>query len=152
MHKPNQNKPVSTVWENVCAVLVLPSPQNNCSANDWYWRRICGVPFLMRNLFNLQRVGLNSLIIYNNENNAELYKRICEEKNISLKLNWTADATEVTKLTNDYSILILNGGALYSKHEIQSCINSSANRNENSIQFLKRENMANALDQIVHGN
>ena len=152
MHKPNPNKPVSTVLENVCAVLVLPSPPNNCSANDWYWRRICGVPFLMRNLFNLQRSGLNSLIIYSNENNAELYKLICEEKNISFKLNWTADVTEVTKLTNDYSILILNGGALYTKHEIQSCTNSSANRNENSIQFLKRENMANTLDQIVHGN
>ena len=152
MHKPNPNKPVSTVWENVCAVLVLPSPPNNCSANDWYWRLICGVPFLMRNLFNLQRSGLNSLIIYSNENNAELYKRICEEKNISFKLNWTANVAEVTKLTNDYSILILNGGALYTKHEIQSCTNSSANRNENSIQFLKRKNMANTLDQIVRGN
>ena len=152
MHKPNPNKPVATVLENVCAVLVLPSPPNNCSANDWYWRRICGVPFLMRNLFNLQRSGLNSLIIYSNENNAELYKLICEEKNISFKLNWTANVAEVTKLTNDYSILILNGGALYTKHEIQSCTNSSANRNENSIQFLKRENMANTLDQIVHGN
>ena len=152
MHKPNPNKPVATVLDKVFAVLVLPSPPNNCSANDWYWRRICGVPFLMRNLFNLQRIGLNSLIIYSNENNAELYKRICEEKNISFKLNWTENVTEVTKLTNDYSVLILNGGALYTKHEIQSCTNSSANRNENSIQFLKRENMANTLDQIVHGN
>ena len=129
MHKLNPNKTVSTVLENVCTVLVLPSPPNNCSANDWYWRRICGVPFLMRNLFNLQRIGLNSLIIYSNENNAELYKRICEEKKISLKLNWTADVTEVTQSTKDCSVLVLNGSALYTKHEIQSCINSSAYRN-----------------------
>ena len=74
------------------------------------------------------------------------------KKKISFKLNWTANVAEVTKLTNDYSVLILNGGALYTKHEIQSCTNSSANRNENSIQFLKRENMANTLDQIAHGN
>ena len=152
MHKLNPNKTVSTVLENVCTVLVLPSPPNNCSANDWYWRRICGVPFLMRNVFNLQRIGLNSLVIYSNENNPELYKRLCEEKNISLKLSWVTDVTEVTKLTNDYSILILNGGALYTKQEIQSGMNSLANSNESSTQFLERETMANTLDQIVLKN
>ena len=152
MHKPNPNKTVSMVLENICTVLVLPSPPNNCFANDWYWRRICGVPFLMRNVFNLQRIGLNSLVIYSNENNSELYKRLCEEKNISLKLSWVTDVTEVTKLTNNYSILILNGGALYTKQEIQSGMNSLANSNESSTQFLERETIANTLDQIVLKN
>ena len=85
MHKPNPNKPVATVLENVCVILVLPSPPSDCFADDWYWRRICGVPFLMRNVFNLQRVGLNSLIVYSNENTAELYERLSEEKRISIK-------------------------------------------------------------------
>ena len=152
MHKLNPNKTVSTVLENVCTVLVLPSPPSDCFADDWYWRRICGVPFLMRNVFNLQRIGLNSLVIYSNENNPELYKRLCEEKNISLKLSWATDVTEVTKLTNDYSILILNGGALYTKQEIQSGMNSLANGNESSTRFLEREIVANTLDQIVLKN
>ena len=152
MHKLNPNKTVSTVLENVCTVLVLPSPPSDCFADDWYWRRICGVPFLMRNVFNLQRIGLNSLVIYSNENNPELYKRLCEEKNISLKLSWVTDVTEVTKLTNDYSILILNGGALYTKQEIQSGMNSLANSNESSTQFLERETMANTLDRIALEN
>ena len=134
------------VLENVCAVLVLPSPPNNCFANDWYWRRICGVPFLMRNVFNLQRVGLNFLLIYSNENNAKLYKQLCEEKKIFIKLIWTTDVSEVTRLTKNYSILVLNGGALYTKQEIQSGRNFSVNSSESSTKFLER----NASGFFVH--
>ena len=152
MQKPDYKEPDLMVSKNVCAVLTLPRPPENWSASDWYWEKICGIPFLMRNVFNLQRVGLNSLIIYSNETNAELYKRLCEEKKVSLKLSWTTDVMEVTKSTKDCAVLVLSGGALYTKQEIQSGINSLANSSEGSTQFLERETMVNALDQIVLEN
>jgi len=152
MQKPNSKEPDLMVSKNVCAVLTLPRPPENRSASDWYWGGICGIPFLMRNVFNLQRVGLTSLIIYSNENNVELYKRICEEKKVSLKLSWTTDVMEVTKSTKNCAVLVLNGGALYTKQEIESGINSLANSSEGSAQFLERETMVNALNQIVLEN
>ena len=71
-------------WVN----LDIANPPKNCSTYEWYWRGICGVPFLLRNIFNLQRAGLDSLLIYRNEDNIDLYKRLCEEKKISTKLKY----------------------------------------------------------------
>lgn len=84
MHKLDHEDSVPTVSGNVCAVLVLPCPFLELSAIDWYWRKICGVPLLVRNIINLQRAGLDSLFIYDDVDGAELYKRLCEEKGYPL--------------------------------------------------------------------
>ncbi|MDP7057856.1 MAG: hypothetical protein QF434_05655, partial [Nitrospinaceae bacterium] len=73
MDKIDHKDSVSTVSRNVCAVLVLPCSPSELSANDWYWKKICGVPLLVRNIINLQRAGLDSLLIYDNVDGAELY-------------------------------------------------------------------------------
>ncbi len=138
--------------ENVCAVLALPRPPEELSAIDWYWEKICGVPLLVRNIISLQRVGLNSLLIYHNGEGAELYKRLGEEKKISIKLNWITDASEVIKSIENYPVLIFNGAALHSKQEIQSAMDSMTNNIETPLRHIERDAMTESLNQIILGN
>ncbi len=152
MHKLDLNESVSTVSENVCAVLALPRPPEELSAIDWYWEKICGVPLLVRNIISLQRAGLNSLLIYHNGEGAELYKRLGEEKKISIKLNWITDASEVIKSIENYPALIFNGAALHSKQEIQSAMDSMTNNIETSLRYIERDAMTESLNQIILGN
>ena len=152
MHKLDLNESVSTVSENVCAVLALPRPPEELSAIDWYWEKICGVPLLVRNIISLQRAGLNSLLIYHNGEGAELYKRLGEEKKISIKLNWITDASEVIKSIENYPVLIFNGAALHSKQEIQSAMDSMTNNIETSLRYIERDAMTESLNQIILGN
>ncbi|MBJ79627.1 MAG: hypothetical protein CMH80_07975 [Nitrospinae bacterium] len=152
MHKLDLNESVSTVSENVCAVLALPRPPEELSAIDWYWEKICGVPLLVRNIISLQRAGLKSLLIYHNGEGAELYKRLGEEKKISIKLNWITDASEVIKSIENYPALIFNGAALHSKQEIQSAMDSMTNNIETSLRYIERDAMTESLNQIILGN
>jgi phosphatidylglycerophosphate synthase len=138
--------------ENVCAVLALPRPPEELSAIDWYWEKICGVPLLVRNIISLQRAGLNSLLIYHNGEGAELYKRLGEEKKISIKLNWITDASEVIKSIENYPVLIFNGAALHSKQEIQSAMDSMTNNIETPLRYIERDAMTESLNQIILGN
>jgi len=138
--------------ENVCAVLALPRPPEELSAIDWYWEKICGIPLLVRNIISLQRAGLKSLLIYHNGEGAELYKRLGEEKKISIKLNWITDASEVIKSIENYPALIFNGAALHSKQEIQSAMDSMTNNIETSLRYIERDAMTESLNQIILGN
>jgi len=138
--------------ENVCAVLALPRPPEELSAIDWYWEKICGVPLLVRNIISLQRAGLNSLLIYHNGEGAELYKRLGEEKKISIKLKWITDASEVIKSIENYPVLIFNGAALHSKQEIQSAMDSMTNNIETPLRYIERDAMTESLNQIILGN
>ncbi|SVE21775.1 uncharacterized protein METZ01_LOCUS474629, partial [marine metagenome] len=40
----------------------------------------------MRNIINIQRAGINSLIIYSKTDNTALYKKLSQEKKITVKL------------------------------------------------------------------
>jgi len=43
--------------KNLFAVLVLSDPPSLCKAEDWYWNKIAGVPFLLRNILSIQQGG-----------------------------------------------------------------------------------------------
>ncbi|HJO58107.1 MAG TPA: CDP-alcohol phosphatidyltransferase family protein, partial [Nitrospinaceae bacterium] len=96
--------------------------------------------------------GLKSLLIYHNGEGAELYKRLGEEKKISIKLNWITDASEVIKSIENYPVLIFNGAALHSKQEIQSAMDSMTNNIETSLRYIERDAMTESLNQIILGN
>lgn len=101
---------------------------------------------------NIQRAGFNSLIIYSKDDGAELYKWLGDEKKVTLKLNWETDIQEVIQSTEDCPVLILNGGALFTKQEIQSGMNPMANDNKTFLQFLEHKSMAQTLNHIILGN
>ena len=101
--------------ENTCVVLPLSRPPSNWSMVDWYWKKICGIPFLLRNIFSLQRSGVNSLIIYSNTENTALHKKLFKENKLTVKLTFETNITEVVRATKNHPTLILNGGALHTK-------------------------------------
>ena len=120
MQKIYSEKNALKVLENVRAILPLSAPPANWSTIDWHWEKICGIPFLIRNIINIQRAGIDSLTIYSNGDNADLHKMLCKEKKIKIELTFETDITEVVKLTKNGSVLILNRNVLYTKQEIES--------------------------------
>ena len=152
MFKLDSKKPVLTVSEKVHAVLPLSPPATNWSTIDWYWKKICGIPFLMRNIINIQRAGIDSLIIYGNTDNTSLYRRLCKEKKITIKLTFETDIEKVIKVTKDYSVLILNSEALHTKKEIESGMSFTNQSNEASAYPIDRETVAETINQITLGN
>ena len=152
MHKIDSNIPVSIASENTCVVLPLSRPPSNWSMVDWYWKKICGIPFLLRNIFNLQRSGVNSLIIYSNTENTALHKKLLKVNKLTLKLTFETNITEVVRATKNYPTLILNGGALHTKQEIESGINFTNQSDEALVYPIDPKIMADTLNQIIMGN
>ena len=152
MLKLDSNSHASSVSAKICAILPLSSPPSNWSTIDWYYKKICGVPFLKRNIINIQRAGVDFLIIYSNTDNTALHRRLYKERGISIKLIFESDIAEVIKVSNDYSILILNSEALYTKQEIEHSLNFENQPNESFLHRIDPENLAETINQIALGN
>jgi 1L-myo-inositol 1-phosphate cytidylyltransferase / CDP-L-myo-inositol myo-inositolphosphotransferase len=152
MQKLNFKKPSSKVSQNIFAVLPLPQPPSGWSMVNWYWREICGIPFLLRNIFNLQRSGIESIIIYSNTENVDLYKNICQENKITAKVSLETNVNKVIRATENVSTLILNGGAIHATQEIAFGMDFTNQPDGKLVCSIARKKMAETLDQIIIGN
>lgn len=116
---PGQNK-------GALAVLFLSSPPKNKNRVDWYWRRVAGVPFLLRNVLNLQRGGVSRLILFISNDPqaaAELHSRIIQDPRVTLQLDVMSDSAELKRAAQEpEELLILNGAGLYEKTQIRSAL------------------------------
>ena len=138
--------------ENICVVLTLSRPSSNWSMVDWYWKKICGIPFLLRNIFSLQRSGVNTLIIYSDSENTALRKKLSMENKLTVKLTFKTNITEVVRATKNHPTLILNGGALHTKQEIESGMNFTNQPDEELVYPISPSIMTETLNQIIMGN
>ena len=138
--------------ENICVVLTLSRPSSNWSMVDWYWKKICGIPFLLRNIFSLQRSGVNTLIIYSDSENTALRKKLFMENKLTVKLTFKTNITEVVRATKNHPTLILNGGALHTKQEIESGMNFTNQPGEELVYPINPTIMTETLNQIIMGN
>ena len=138
--------------ENTCVVLPLSRPPSNWSMVDWYWKKICGIPFLLRNIFSLQRSGVNALIIYSDTENTALHKKLFKESKLTVKLTFETNIMEVVRATKNHPTLILNGGALHTKQEIESGMNFTNQPDEELVYPIDRTIMNETLNQIIMGN
>ena len=138
--------------ENICVVLTLSPPSSNWSMVDWYWKKICGIPFLLRNIFSLQRSGVNTLIIYSDSENTALRKKLSMENKLTVKLTFKTNITEVVRATKNHPTLILNGGALHTKQEIESGMNFTNQPDEELVYPINPSIMTETLNQIIMGN
>ena len=68
--KPNSPFPV----KKLSGILFLKKPKQGESPLNWYSSKIAGVPFILRNLLTLQRVGVKTLAIFYEESNDDLKK------------------------------------------------------------------------------
>ena len=138
--------------ENICVVLTLSRPSSNWSMVDWYWKKICGIPFLLRNIFSLQRSGVNTLIIFSDSENTALRKKLSMENKLTVKLTFKTNITEVVRATKNHPTLILNGGALHTKQEIESGMNFTNQPDEELVYPINPSIMTETLNQIIMGN
>jgi len=138
--------------ENICVVLTLSPPSSNWSMVDWYWKKICGIPFLLRNIFSLQRSGVNTLIIYSDSENTALRKKLSMENKLTVKLTFKTNITEVVRATKNHPTLILNGGALHTKQEIESGMNFTNQPDKELVYPINPSIMTETLNQIIMGN
>jgi phosphatidylglycerophosphate synthase len=135
--------------KKTCAILPLSPPPLNWSKVDWYLKKICGTPFLMRNVLTLQRAGINSIVIYSSENDTELCKRIFEEYKLNIKLTFETDVAALIESTKEFSILVLNSRALYTRHEIEFGMGLVNNKDNPFIQPLEHDTITKTLTQLT---
>jgi|SaaInlStandDraft_7_1057024.scaffolds.fasta_scaffold17170_2 1L-myo-inositol 1-phosphate cytidylyltransferase / CDP-L-myo-inositol myo-inositolphosphotransferase len=83
----NQDSSNTCFQKEHTAVLFLPVPPES----GWYLKKIAGVPFLLRNILTLQKLGVEKLFVWAEEPVQEremLLNSIKTDQRLQLKLNW----------------------------------------------------------------
>ncbi|OGW23581.1 MAG: hypothetical protein A3K09_00950 [Nitrospinae bacterium RIFCSPLOWO2_12_FULL_47_7] len=93
---------------------------------DWYWKKIAGVPFILRNILSLQRGGINHLLVYTKmpgEIDERLMRDICSDSRVQLKLQWIFEPKQLAESARgDGDLLIFDGSALHSQAEVAATL------------------------------
>ena len=64
----------SLLDQKLSGIILLKKPEQGESPSNWYLSKIAGVPFVLRNLLTLQRVGIKNLAVFYEESNDDLPK------------------------------------------------------------------------------
>jgi len=148
----------SSMNHNLLTVLFLPLPPLNGNPLDWYWRKIAGVPFLLRNVINLQRGGVKNLVLFTGEHPkiaGELWQRVTQDPRVTLELDWLPNTQSLLKTaTNVEQLLFLDGSTLYGKAKISTVITpeNSGNTDDYHSFFLSRASLHSLLKQAASFN
>ncbi len=108
------------------AVLFLSPSSGNADFVEWHWRQIAGVPFLLRNILNIQRGGVERLVLMTGKNaggGEELRHRLLQDPRVTLTLDGPADSGKLAEMapgTGEW--LLLDGSQLHDKNKIKSAI------------------------------
>ena len=108
--KPNPPFPV----KKLSGILLLKKPKQGESPLNWYSSKIAGVPFILRNLLTLQRVGIKTLAVFYEESNDDLKKsfdKILMDTRLSKKIVWIPNILKFKEWVqnNPHPIYIFNG-------------------------------------------
>ena len=159
MLKNSEYFPTATENKGRLAVLFLPPPAGNSSFVDWHWRTIAGIPFLLRNTLNIQRGGVERLVLMTGKNpNAadELARRLLQDPRVTLKLDWSRDSRPLAEIANGSGdLLLLDGSLLHDKNKIKSAVESGSEpEGEESFPSfrLDRGSTTSLLEQMDNSN
>jgi phosphatidylglycerophosphate synthase len=126
MLKNSEYFPTSTENKGRIAILFLSPPAGKGEFVDWYWRKIAGVPFLLRNILNIQRGGVERIALMTGKNFKaadELSHRLLNDPRVTLKLDWPSDYGQLAEITNGAGdLLFLDGTVLHDKNKIRSAV------------------------------
>ncbi len=92
------------------AVIFLPTPPEP----GWYLKEIAGVPFLLRNILTLQKLGVEKLVVWSDEfahEGEKLLESIKSDQRLKLDLNWI-DKESFSSISDAPSFLIFDGSTL----------------------------------------
>jgi len=153
MLKNSEYFPSATEKKGLLAVLLLSPPAENGDYVDWYWRTIAGVPFLLRNILNIQRGGVERLALITGKNSRaadELCDRLTHDPRVTLKLDRPADSGQWVDLAHEGGdLLLLDGSVLHDKNNISSAVQSESGDTESRLSFwLDKGSMAPMLEQM----
>ena len=113
--------------KNLTGILLLKKPGKEENPLHWYSSKIAGVPFILRNLLTLQRVGIKTLAVFYEDSNADLQKsfdKILMDSRLSEKIVWLPNILKLKEwIQNKPSPLyIFNGSFLYDKKKLFTII------------------------------
>ena len=124
------NSPVENTTESsVRAVLVLPAPPDTSIVEEWYRRKIVGVPFLLLNLLNLQKGGVERLVVFHPgifSSGQHPLADLAEDSRLQVPVEWISDIETLDQRLGDRSCrLAVNGAALHDKADIAAILDGS---------------------------
>lgn len=132
------------------AVLFLPSPPSNHKALFWYWKKIAGVPFLLRNILNIQRSGIKHLAIFSSNTDTTLpdvCPLIIRDPRVQLKLHWLSNLNQLSAVSKGMgNLLFLDGSVLLERKQLESALNPP------SGQEGDKPSQVVSLDEILSGS
>ena len=108
MNQDNLNS--SIVFQKYIAILILP----HLPESKWYLKRIAGVPFLLRNILALQKMGIEKLVVWVEEplhGQVEFLASIKTDQRLPVELDW-ANNEFISSLPEALSFLIFDGSTL----------------------------------------
>ena len=144
-------KPDSALLDQkLSGVLLLKKPEQAESPSNWYLSKIAGVPFILRNLLTLQRVGIKTLAVFYEESNGDLinsFDKIFMDTRLSNKIVWIPNILKFKEwLQNSaHPVYIFNGAFLYDKKELFTLIHSEPNNINEAMVPINPENIEDLL-------
>ena len=136
-------------------VLVLSKPPSPWKVEDWYWKPIAEVPFLLRNILSIQQAGAKQLILFAGKSVTmldELCRRAESDPRIRMKLECHSEPEKwVSSLQKDSTVLFLDGSALQKKPPIEKTLRPT--RKEQNPKTDRSIHLSpNDLKNVVAGN
>ena len=134
------------------AVLFLQTPPSGVGLSDWYLKKITGVPFLLLNALNLQRGGVERLVVY--YRNLEPADRqrlqgIADDSRVHLQLEWASDPNRLAEILKEESVrLLVNGSAMQSKTEVLAVLAGRTAADMGSIYYIPRQDADRVAERL----
>lgn len=114
------------VYKDTLILIVFPFIPPESKMVKWYWTPIVGVPFLLRNIINIQRCGGKQIYLYHWQELAAVKELCCLVNNDPRIQNKTkfisAPKDLVNLLQSRKKILILNASTLHNRLDILNAI------------------------------
>ena len=136
--------------KNLTGILLLKKPGKEENPLHWYSSKIAGVPFILRNLLTLQRVGIKTLAVFYEDSHADLQKsfdKILMDSRLSEKIVWLPNILKLKEwIQNKPSPLyIFNGSFLYDKKKLFTIIHSEPNNINEAVIPINPDSLEHLL-------
>ena len=107
-------------------VLVVTRPEVSRNLVDWYWRRVAGVPFLLRNAIALQRGGIDRLTLccpFEVAAAQNLARRLRDDPRVPEILDVVSDFGEIrSAVPTDSWVTVFDASGLYSVDDVRKAL------------------------------
>ncbi len=113
----------------MCGVLILVSPADGSDVHDWYLRKIVGVPFLLLNVLNLHKGGIERVVIYHPELSSpggNPLTPLTDDSRVQGAVEWVSESETLDRIVQENSCrLVVNGAALHDQADIAAVLDGS---------------------------